>query len=601
MCGIVGVFAFNNKATKEEESNRRKAMSFLFTEILQETVERGKDATGVSALYESGKFMLKKSDMDAADFIASTGMKEENYDTFTNFCTKYDERLKVMVGHCRKTSVGNTFNNANNHPIKANNIIGVHNGTLTNHNRIFKELACERDGMVDSEAIMRLMDYSTNYGKDPFTIDSLEYTACRLDGTYSVIAYNAYNPYQVALMRKGRPMELVLIKPLNLLIVASDDKYIDAALYNFNKYSKIYGLDLGKLYKKDTVCLTFPTDNIGVVDLTQEINEDTVMSDVINKKDVFKNKKYWQTDDWKNRHNAYGGNANSNTYNKGNTTGNKNASGANTNNANTNGTNNTGNTSKASGGVNTGKKQQKSSKVFCKELQRYVSEEELAKWNDTGNVQMNTLSGKETPIGNSNTEDKVEDNSKPLLTVSSVLDYEESIDPVPIEVFTNSEDTKPSKEDLEVDINILKGSEEHANALKRFENDEEVAEFLEIVSHNSLTALSIHALANRIRRAVYSEGFIDGALFYKEVVEKEGTRRAVRIAKDVVNMLGHSNSELLDGDKIKHAEVIKNAIEKYKREELTSDTFRKVFSKGDILKNKSLHVINTLIGEADGK
>lgn len=59
-----------------------------------------------------------------------------------------------LCGHVRYATFGNPQNNKNNHPLSHGNIMGVHNGTLVNHDDILKVTG--RDDVeteVDSEAI----------------------------------------------------------------------------------------------------------------------------------------------------------------------------------------------------------------------------------------------------------------------------------------------------------------------------------------------------------------------------------------------------------------------------------------------------------------
>ncbi|RLI56709.1 MAG: hypothetical protein DRO87_07795, partial [Candidatus Thorarchaeota archaeon] len=168
MCGIVGAFAFGEPdADKEMEKIRQEAIIFMTTELLQQTQTRGEDATGVATLFNNGMYIGLKSGEKAVNFISTRGGKETDYEGYVKiwrskvFNKKHPKYARIHVGHCRKSSVGNSFNNDNNHPIVVDPIIGIHNGTLKNHEIIFKKLDCERTGDVDSEAIMRLVHFYT--------------------------------------------------------------------------------------------------------------------------------------------------------------------------------------------------------------------------------------------------------------------------------------------------------------------------------------------------------------------------------------------------------------------------------------------------------
>lgn len=65
-----------------------------------------------------------------------------------------DENARVLIGHTRWATVGSPLNMNNNHPMRHGSIVGVHNGTLTNHDDILRITGRWKDDtQVDSEAI----------------------------------------------------------------------------------------------------------------------------------------------------------------------------------------------------------------------------------------------------------------------------------------------------------------------------------------------------------------------------------------------------------------------------------------------------------------
>jgi hypothetical protein len=75
--------------------------------------------------------------------------------------------LRAVIGHTRSQTKGDRKFNVNNHPIVAGNIIGVHNGMISNDDILFKKFEdkIQRAGQVDSEIIFRLIDYFIKEGK----------------------------------------------------------------------------------------------------------------------------------------------------------------------------------------------------------------------------------------------------------------------------------------------------------------------------------------------------------------------------------------------------------------------------------------------------
>jgi amidophosphoribosyltransferase len=313
MCGIVGVLAHGAFETKKEENIRQEAMIYLTTELLQLTQARGKDATGVATLFEDGDYMGLKMGVSAQEFVTRFGEKETDYEGFLNVWRKKVRPARIVIGHCRKPSTlvgAGTEDNNNNHPIKVGDIVGLHNGTLTNHDKIFENLKCGRDSKVDSEAIFRLLDHLTNKGTEPFSMPVLQETCRRLGGTYSVLTFNGNNPFQLAGFRDGRPMEFALIKPLKLFLIASEKDYIKIAITRYNKMAYLYQLGRQKfpgLKKSDIEFGTTIDDSIYLFDVTQEVTPETKLVNLYQTEKIPRNNKLWgkttATNNWQNNRN----------------------------------------------------------------------------------------------------------------------------------------------------------------------------------------------------------------------------------------------------------------------------------------------------------
>lgn len=307
MCGIVGAMAFGKFAKKSEEQIRQDSIRFITTDLLQRTVKRGEDATGVAVLFEDGNYAGLKMGIKSPEFIAKYGGTEKDFKGLLKIWREYPKTMRVYLGHCRKASVGNSFDNKNNHPIRVGDTIAVKNGTLKNHDIIFKELGCPRDGEVDSEAVVRLLHHFTKDGEEPFTTEMLKEVTKRLEGTFSVLAVCANNPFQVAQFRETRPAEMVLVRPLKTVFVASDKDYLENALYEY--------LKIGNLMEPTVKFVSFGADDldwkvlveesVAVWDLQKDITAKTKIDDLYDwaKSDTFYNK-IWKEATYKNKSNV---------------------------------------------------------------------------------------------------------------------------------------------------------------------------------------------------------------------------------------------------------------------------------------------------------
>jgi hypothetical protein len=278
MCGIVGVIQYESKVPREL---RYKALRILFSELMLKNELRGKDATGLYQVMASGDWLMTKKAQRAADwlFLDRQDPKCEDpivYADIMGSWAEHPEELRAVIGHCRAKTVGNT-DNENNHPFaiqldEKNALLGVHNGTLFNHEIIFSRLPkiIERQGSVDSEAIFHFLYYLTNYGKAPITPDTIKHLGKRLDGAYACVVVNSRFPNQISVFRDGRPMELFMLAPLNVVVLASERRIIESAL---DKYEFIRRLVDPELPALETENRVLPDKDFRIFDASKKFPE----------------------------------------------------------------------------------------------------------------------------------------------------------------------------------------------------------------------------------------------------------------------------------------------------------------------------------------
>lgn len=204
MCGIAG-FCLNPADT---HINARRLAFHLLLGI----EERGRDATGAAWYNRNHHLITQKRDVTAQKFVSGLSM---------------DKRSQVAILHTRMWTQGKPENPLNNHPIHAGDIIGVHNGTVSNDPHLLRLAEAEgykRRGEVDSEAIFATL----NRVDDKFTLlDALEAPEARM-----ALAWLDVNdkPNVLHLARgDGSPLVLAQTKNGSLIFASTSEAIIAAA------------------------------------------------------------------------------------------------------------------------------------------------------------------------------------------------------------------------------------------------------------------------------------------------------------------------------------------------------------------------------------
>lgn len=550
MCGIVGAYSFDGFEKKSEEKQRTEANIFITTQLLQMTVDRGKDATGIAMVWADGNYAGLKMGIPSPDFIARFGEEETEFKGMMKMWREYPKLCKTFLGHCRKASKGNSYDNKNNHPLQVGDMIYVHNGTLNNDDVIFEKLGVKRAAEVDSEAIGYLLKHFTNNGTEPFTKEVMEETTKRLAGTYSVIATSGNNPYQVAQFRDGRPAEFVFVKPLKTVFVASEKKYLENVLFEYNKFTQLFSaVDMPYLKKDDVEFKTMADDSYVIWDLTTPITEETTIDDLYDwAKTPLRVDKIWQG---ATTTTTYGNNWNGNTSKK-------------TVAASSVGTNKTNSASAETAGTTTSTtdstEESANGVLWSKRLNKYKTQNGIEKSKGIGAVEIDIDAGEVTVVddGVSNEEAAIDEvdktrienilcgaaNVKDVSSARIVNAVEKVKKPGPSRGNqTNSEEGESvdggldeSSELVEVTMNTkspaaIKAAETFFQITPKFKDDDDLLSALDITDVSVLKALPMYALANRIMKFALTNAFALGYTAAERETQKPFTEEGEKLQK----------------------------------------------------------------------
>ena len=217
MCGQTGMIL----GEKRRRADEREHLVWLFTELLVMSEPRGPHATGVAWLNRDGDHQLFKRPVRATQFVTDKAFHE--------ILAGVDNRTTLLLGHTRWRTRGDEQVNGNNHPIRAGDILGTHNGTIYNANTLFRRFKLRRFAEVDSELLCRLAGRAARNG--PIDIvrfkDRLRF--CR--GQMAAVLASRLDPETILVLKGNKPLELRIHARHRAVLYASDAAYLDAVLH----------------------------------------------------------------------------------------------------------------------------------------------------------------------------------------------------------------------------------------------------------------------------------------------------------------------------------------------------------------------------------
>ena len=226
MCGLTGIIFGKSSRTKEDYEE----LCDIFTDAFLFSEERGYHASGIVTLSVDGNHRLYKLPMPPSKMVELDG--------YNKILKSVNNKTTILMGHSRWKTVGSEFNNVNNQPIIAGPIIGTHNGTIRNHNFLFRDFQFKRFAEVDSEILFRMAEASLSDGViQTSTFQNYISHCC---GSLSCVYVSKTDPQSVYLFHGDKPLFLFYNKRLQVLIYSSSDKYIRDSIRGSDGWELIY-------------------------------------------------------------------------------------------------------------------------------------------------------------------------------------------------------------------------------------------------------------------------------------------------------------------------------------------------------------------------
>ena len=250
MCGQCGIILGKKRRTREE----LEALGNMFTELLRYNERRGRDATGIFIADKSGIGKILRAPLSAMFLTKSS--------EYQNAIQEISNRTVTLLGHTRWKTVGTPLVNENNHPISTMYCVGTHNGTIINHNVLFRKHGWQRNGQVDSEAIFRCADNCIHDGK--LDMEEFSKKLKEFSGTMSFILYNRREANVVYIGIGNMPLCLQYHAKLRCLCYSSELMPLAMAGKGFKGWKLISNtpmtllrFDTTDLMSRDSVSMPF--------------------------------------------------------------------------------------------------------------------------------------------------------------------------------------------------------------------------------------------------------------------------------------------------------------------------------------------------------
>lgn len=219
MCGLAG-FISPKKYSREAQEK--------FVNILVQAEVRGTDACGIAFVKEKNRFYYAKAPKRASEFVQEKGFKK--------LIDEYNPN--ILIGHNRAKTQGDENNNQNNHPIVTKTgLILIHNGVLQNEDEVVKEFNLKPDAEVDSEVIVKLIEYYI-YAKKKNTIKAIQLMRKHIRGSMAIALLNDKEPKTLYLMASSNPINLAYHKPTGIIYFASTEDILKEGIVSYDSFFK---------------------------------------------------------------------------------------------------------------------------------------------------------------------------------------------------------------------------------------------------------------------------------------------------------------------------------------------------------------------------
>lgn len=277
MCGIFGYYYYHNPAIIGKILN-------LTIDGLKRLEYRGYDSSGVCITDTTGSNIIIKTVGNVSQLTSHIKNNDYIQHIYSNI-----NQYGSCIAHTRWATHGPP-SNINAHPhvsCKDNTFVVVHNGIITNYNKLknmLKRAGFVFQSMTDTEVIPKLFMFIYNKLQQTSSkvtfIDIIINSLRMLEGTFAILVKSSLYPTEIVACKKGSPLIVGLMKVLNGYdyIFSSD---ISAIIDHTNNVINLDDNEIFNIYNGEYTVLNFKTNKY-INRICETIN--------VNKNDVLKGK-----------------------------------------------------------------------------------------------------------------------------------------------------------------------------------------------------------------------------------------------------------------------------------------------------------------------
>jgi glucosamine 6-phosphate synthetase-like amidotransferase/phosphosugar isomerase protein len=193
MCGIAALLLHPQERSPEQW----RALTDLFTRNLVYNEARGPAATGIAILQRDGTIATHKMPLPASQFTQTA--------EYRALLARINAHTTIVLGHTRLPTKGSPLNNANNHPLHAGPVWGVHNGHIKNDDELFARYGYARQAEVDSEIIFQFLAEVAPTSTEAY-LRAITQRLRWLDGDFTFLACDQRAPTQLLVLKHNNPL-----------------------------------------------------------------------------------------------------------------------------------------------------------------------------------------------------------------------------------------------------------------------------------------------------------------------------------------------------------------------------------------------------------